>query len=57
MNKRKIITHMLQFGSQPDPFQNDPDFSTKTARYRMKILDKKPLLIPGYIDDVFRERN
>ena len=52
MNKRKIITHMLQFGSQSDPFQNDPDFSSKTAIYRMKILDKKPLLIPGYIDDV-----
>ena len=43
---------MLQFGSQSDPFQNDPDFSSKTAIYRMKILDKKPLLIPGYIEDI-----
>ena len=43
---------MSQLGSQSDPFQNDPDFSSKTAIYRMKILDKKPLLIPGYIDDI-----
>ena len=43
---------MSQFESQSDPFQNDPDFSSKTAIYKMKILDKKPLLIPGYIDDV-----
>ena len=43
---------MLQIGSQSDLFQNDPDFSSKTAIYRMKILDKKPLLIPGYINDI-----
>ena len=52
MNKRKIITHMSQLGSQSDPLQNDSDFSSKIAIYRMKILDKKPLLIPGYIDDI-----
>ena len=52
MNKRKIITHMSQLDSQSDPFQNDPGFSSKTAIYRVKILDKKPLLIPGYIGDI-----
>ena len=43
---------MSQLGSLSDPFQNDPDFSSKTAIYRMKILDKKSLLIPVYIDDI-----
>ena len=47
-----MITHTSLLVNRLDILQTDLDFSSEISSYRIKTLDNKPLLIPGYIDDV-----